>query len=294
MRAYACIAHILAVAALSILPVSARADAGAREASRSEFRRGVELLQQGKFEGARDALAEAYRLFPHPSILLDLGIARLKTGEYAQAERDLVRFLADDGGAPAAEIASGREALAEARQHLSTLSIRVEPPGAKAMLDDGPVALAPGTRSEVRTPGGAHTLRVEADGRLSRVIELRLDAGKTRTLDVALEPEPPDAGSFKRRAGYWFLGSAGALSVVGGISGLYALSSAHAYSTRGESGYQDPDVKSSGLAFRTLADASFAVALGCAGAGVALVLLGHQSRPALAASPSGVWLTGGF
>ena len=43
--------------------------------------------------------------------------ARAHTGDYVEAEQDLVNFLADDGGAPANEIASARSELALVRAH---------------------------------------------------------------------------------------------------------------------------------------------------------------------------------
>ena len=61
----------------------------ARDQSRAAFMRGVADAHQGHYTAARDAFLEAYTLFAHPSILMNLGIARWHTGEYVQAERDL-------------------------------------------------------------------------------------------------------------------------------------------------------------------------------------------------------------
>src|SRR5580704_12156902 len=76
----------------------------ARDASRAAYRRGVEQAEKGDYVSARDSFLEAYRLFAHPSILLNVGIARMMTQEYVAAEQDLARFLSDDGGAPPADI----------------------------------------------------------------------------------------------------------------------------------------------------------------------------------------------
>src|SRR5579883_3465343 len=70
----------------------ARGDADARERSRAAFRRGVAQAHDGDYPAARDSFLEAYKLFPHPSILLNLGISRARTGEWVDAEQDLVHF----------------------------------------------------------------------------------------------------------------------------------------------------------------------------------------------------------
>jgi Tfp pilus assembly protein PilF len=75
------------------------ADADAREKSRVAFRRGVAQLRSQDWTAARASFEAAWALYPHPSILLNLGIARLRTDEPVRAEQDLVRFLSEDVGA---------------------------------------------------------------------------------------------------------------------------------------------------------------------------------------------------
>src|ERR1700682_1074191 len=84
---------------LSLALVHREARADDREASRAAYRRGVQEVESQNYAAARDSFLEAYRLFAHPSILLNLGIARMHTAEFVVAEQDLVRFLSDDGGA---------------------------------------------------------------------------------------------------------------------------------------------------------------------------------------------------
>ena len=151
-------------AALLASSVEAGADEGPREQSRAAFRKGVTWVQEGNYAAARDAFLDAYKIFPHPSILLNLGIARAHTGEWVEAEQDLVRFLADDGGAQPDELASARAELAQARSHLGTFRLRVSPDGARAALDGKPLALIPGSFVDVRTTRGTHDSAVDADG----------------------------------------------------------------------------------------------------------------------------------
>src|SRR5262249_38314990 len=135
-----------------------------KEQSRTAFRKGVELVQKGDLRGGRDAFVEAYRLFPHPSILLNLGLVRARIGESLEAEHDLLRFLADDGGGTRDEVQSARAALADARTHIGTLKLRVEPAGAHATLDGKPLPLAAGEQTEARVLSGDHVLEIAADG----------------------------------------------------------------------------------------------------------------------------------
>src|SRR5262245_16311640 len=104
------LAVFVAIAATSIAaPRVARAedvsaDPEAKEKSRAAFRRGVAQLRAQDWHAARASFEQAYSLFPHPSILLNLGIARLKTNEPVLAEQDLVKFLSEDIGASADEL----------------------------------------------------------------------------------------------------------------------------------------------------------------------------------------------
>jgi len=76
------------------------AEVEARERSRVAFRKGVAQLRAQDWTAARASFEAAWSLFPHPSILLNLAIARLHTDDPVRAEQDLVRFLSEDGGGP--------------------------------------------------------------------------------------------------------------------------------------------------------------------------------------------------
>jgi len=291
-----CMAWLVLGAALALAPRSAHAD-DAREASRAEFRRGVTLVNEGDFQHAREAFAEAYRLFPHPSILFNLGLTRAKTGEYVQAEQDLVRFLADDGGATQDEVQSARQALATTRTHLGTFKLRVEPAGARARLDDDWVALVAGDSVSVRTSTGAHSLHVEAEGHVARDLDVDVDSSRVDTVDVRLVPvhvPDPNQGKTQRTAGYALIGTGSVIAAFGIFAGVYAIVSANAYNTAGDPNFQNPDTKSTGTTFRTLADVSFITALVTAGVGAALVLAAPRATTTVAAGPTGVWLTQKF
>ncbi|HWL87833.1 MAG TPA: PEGA domain-containing protein [Polyangiaceae bacterium] len=278
-------------------PGAAHEDAGPRERSRAAFRRGVARVKAGDYAGARDAFEEAYRLFAHPSILLNLGLARVKIGEYVEAEQNLLAFLLDDGGAAPEEQRSARAALATVRAHLGTLSIQVNPAFALVTLDGKTLPAVPGSPWEVRVVAGEHALHAEVDGYtpFDRTVTVSPGASQSESIGlvqvVAPEPtapvesrlrqsrRPSDDGGSNAAAGWGLvvvgLGSAG----FGTYAGLRALSLSRDYERTGAS-----DTKSTGITFRTLADVSYLVAIASTGIGVYLLLLPRPSAKSAALS----------
>jgi len=253
----------------------AGADDAARERSRAAFRRGVTAASSGDYETARAAFLEAYRIFPHPSILLNLGIARAHTGEWVEAEDDLVRFLADDGGAQPDELASARAELAQTRTHLGSFRLRVTPSGARATLDTHPVPLIAGSYSEIRTTRGAHDLHVAADGYVpvDRVVQVSDAQGADVEVRLRSEkstsPEPTQGRS--NLAGWLLLGGGAVAAGVGIGTGIEYLLAVNAYNTS-PAGQQDPAKKASGEVFGAASDIAFATALIVGGVGAYLLL----------------------
>jgi Tfp pilus assembly protein PilF len=137
---------------------STSADPASRDRSRAAFRKGVAQLRAQDWAGARASFEEAWSLVQHPSILLNLGIARLRTDEPVLAEQDLVRFLSEDPGAAAEEIASARDALAEARSKIGTLRVVASPASARVTVDGKAVAV----RGTAGTQGGVAEVRLKA------------------------------------------------------------------------------------------------------------------------------------
>lgn len=292
---------------------SRAAQEDARERSRAAFRRGVAQAEAGDYVAARDSFEQAYRLFQHPSILLNLGIARAHTGQWVEAEQDLLHFLADDGGAQPDELASARAELAQTRQHLGTFRLHVAPDGARATLDARAIALIPGGSVDVRATRGAHDLHVEADGYAP--VDRRVVVAGERAPDVDVELAPVEAAdgeappprlghpsepapSETRRTVGWFFAGAGAVAAgVGVYSGLEAISLANAYNTVGSGSYQDQGTKQRGLVFRTAADVAFVGAVALGGLGAYVLLTSpkpSKPRAALVVGPGWTGVAGRF
>jgi hypothetical protein len=233
----------------------------------------VSQAHEGNYAAARDAFLEAYKIFPHPSILLNLGIARAHTGQWVEAEQDLVHFLADDGGAQPDELSSARAELAQTRSHLGTFRLRVSPDGARATIDGKPIALIPGAFVDVRTTRGVHGLSLEADGSEPATSKVDVEAERAPNVDLSLTPvgaptphaKPADS---RQTLGGFLLGGGIVAAGVGVYAGAQAISLANQYNTKGNTAYQHPDVKARGITFRTSADVAFVAALALGGVGL--------------------------
>ena len=287
---------VLAAAVAAALLASSRpgrADDEARDRSRAAFRRGVTQAHEGNYSAARDSFLEAYKLFPHPSILLNVGIARAHTGEWLEAEQDLVHFLADDGGATSDELLSARQELAQTRSHLGTFRLRVSPDGARASLDTHPIALIPGGFVDVRTTRGNHSLDCEADGyaAVHRPVVVATERAPNVDLTLVAQGVARVAPGEGRRTAGWFLVGGGVMAAgIGIFAGLEAESLAHGYDTQGSGSYQDPATKARGLVFRTSADVAFLGALALGGVGAYFLL----TPPSSAGAQAHVVLVPGF
>jgi hypothetical protein len=244
----------------------------AREKSRSAFRKGVQELRASQWADARASFESAWAYFPHPSILLNLGIARLHTDDFLRAEQDLVKFLSEDGGASAAELASAREALATARANLGLLRIVVSPASARVVVDGTPLEIVrnqgPRVVAEVRTALGPHSIVIEAVGCASvERRDVRVSSRAATELNVALLPVPraPHQAEVRSRAhgvaGWSLVGVAGASLVAGGVMALHANALAHDYADASNSRFQDASVRSEGITYRTLADVALGTAI---------------------------------
>lgn len=294
IRFYAC---ALFGSALIFATSFAHAD-DPRLASREEFRRGVALVRAGNLNDARDAFEKAYALFPHPSILLNLGIVRLRTGEYIRAEDDLSHFLVNDGGATDDEIASAREALSEARDHLGTIRLRVTPESAHVTLDGRPIALVQGAPTEIRTTLGLHEMKIVVDDYdpadehvmvtrdhlAERTVLLTPHAGQ-HTDVVGPSETPQKPMPLRSVVGWGLVGLSGATALGGILCGVRAITLSDDYNNERP---QDPSDKSTGIAFRTTSDILFLTAIASGGVGAYLLLTTPKNPVTVAAGPASV------
>jgi hypothetical protein len=209
-----------------------------------------------------------------------------------------MKFLQEDSGAGPDELASARDALAEARSKIGTIHLALTPATAKATID-GKVAAA----ADVRVKAGTHTITIEADGFQPAEKSVDVTAKATIEVEAVLAPiaggAPPaekpaekpgekvstDDGDWRPIAGYALLGVAGVSLIASGVMAVRALSLSSDYSDQSNrETYQNPDTKSTGIAMRTGADVAFIIAL-LAGAGGAVLLFTDLGKSTDANAP---------
>lgn len=279
-------------------------DDESRERSRAAFRRGVLQLRAQDWMSARASFEEAWSLYPHTSILLNLGMARLNTGDPVRAEQDFVRFLSEDVGASPEELAGAHEALAEARSRVGTLKVVVAPTSARVSVD-GKAVDAVRRRggsgggeevvAEVRTLPGKHRVTVEAEGFVTAVRQLEVSAKAETAERVTLSPAVPTplasktVGPSTRAMVGWSLAGLSGVALVGsGVMALRAMSLADDYAEPTSPGFQQEGTRSEGVAFRTTADVLLGVGVAAGAAAVVLLVFdGARGRGRVAVSGRG-------
>jgi hypothetical protein len=124
---------------------------------------GVHLMDQGDNHGAIAKFEEAFRLFPSPKILFNLGRAHFALHDEVEALADFERFLDESPYAPKESRNEAQRVVEQLRPRLSYLDLEIEDPGSRIALDGREVGTAPLARPVVVAPG-AHELRVEKAG----------------------------------------------------------------------------------------------------------------------------------
>lgn len=263
-----------------------QAEKEAREKSRAAFRAGVAQLQAKDWKAARSSFETAWSLYPHPSILLNLGIARLRTDDPVLAEQDLKQFLSEDAGSTPEELAGAREALAEARSKIGTIRVVASPVSARIVIDGKPIAeRVSGTDAavaDIRAKAGKHTVLVDAEGHASQErnvdlapradIEVKIalvantKAGPNRSGGPGPTPGGDDGSNGRTILGYGLAGLSGVALVTGAICGVRTLSIASDHEEK-----PSADLKSEGETFRTVTDVALGVAILSGAAAIVLL-----------------------
>ena len=78
----------------SLVPEMAYADV--RTDARRAFRRGMQLIQEGKVDEGIASLQVAYDTLPHPNVLYNIGRAYADAGRYDESVEYFERYLESD------------------------------------------------------------------------------------------------------------------------------------------------------------------------------------------------------
>ena len=155
---------------------------------------GVHLMDTGDNRGALGKFDEAFKLFPSPKILFNMGRAHYALHEEVDALTDFERFLDESPYAPKESRAEAERVIAELRPRLSYLDLDVEDVGSHISVDGREVGTAPLARPVVVAPG-AHEVRVEKPGLLPTIRNVSPVPGQklrlALKLTAATETAPP-------------------------------------------------------------------------------------------------------
>jgi hypothetical protein len=189
---------ILAVSLAVTLPSIARAEAGRGGSDRAQaeqrFRRGVEFINQERWEEGLEAFDESYRLYPTQAALFNRAMCLRLLRRYGEAMDALVEYRSRYASQVSAE------RMAEVDAELRTLEsligqMTVTLAGADAadiIVDGQRAGTAPTERPVVMAPG-RHTVELRAEGFRPFSQTVTVSSGESTTLRATLSPLVSDA-----------------------------------------------------------------------------------------------------
>jgi hypothetical protein len=214
----------------------------------------VQSYESEQYAEALEAFQDAYRLAPHPSVLVNLANCFERLDRPVEAVTHFERFLAEAPDAPAAQRREVETAIERVRQQVGAVRLAVEPAGAEIRFDGRDPRQAPLTDPVVLATGN-RVIEVALEGYSPVRREIIIAPGVATELVIELEPAPQEP-----------------VAAVGVVEGADHL--------RGEPGLEEP-VEGGGLDLRVttptliVGAASAALLVGAIITGV--VALGAQS-----------------
>jgi tetratricopeptide (TPR) repeat protein len=164
----------------------------AADSARDEAKRlrdlGAEALDRGELAAALERFEQAYRAFPSPKLLYNLGLALGELGRYPEAIDAFERFLAQASDAPQATREWAQRRIGELEPRCARLSMVARDPEVNISLDGR--ALDVHQRTSIRVLPGAHEISASRAGFAPSVTHVELSAGENRELTVELAPLP--------------------------------------------------------------------------------------------------------
>jgi tetratricopeptide (TPR) repeat protein len=173
-------------------PGAARAQSE-EEQAKALFRQGVEASDSGRWAEAVEAFTRSLALVERPSTLFNLLTALREQARYREALPVGERYLVV---AKAAEDAPKRalvqRLIAEMKDAMGTLVLRVEPAGAEVQVDN--IAVPPRSLPQLYLSPGRHDLVVRADGYVPHQETVTIERHIRSQVAVRLKrPEVPAA-----------------------------------------------------------------------------------------------------
>ncbi len=158
-----------------------------RERARQQFLRGVELIEQERWEEGLDEFEQSYSTYPTQASLFNRALCLRLLRRYAEA----IGALADYRNRYAAQVSSERmaeveEELATIRRLVGRLNVAIEGPGSgDVYVDDERAGRAP-TMSAIVIAPGRHVVEVRAAGFQSHRETVAISSGEELSIRAVL------------------------------------------------------------------------------------------------------------
>lgn len=185
-------AHAAVLAASLLLPGALAvaqpqpAPSGSKVDAQSLMQSGVKLLEAKDYLGALVVFKDAYKRFPSPKILLNIGTTLNLLDRKAEAANAYQRYL-DAPDADPAKKPDVTAALAELDRAVGTLEIAIVPADAEVQIDDG--AWQPAASARVyRVAAGPFTVRARKDGFNQEARSSTIAGGAKTSVSLSLTP----------------------------------------------------------------------------------------------------------
>lgn len=153
--------------------------------ARALFSQGVEHYDDGDYQLALDSFKEAYRLRPHPVVLVNIANCYDRLGRLSEAAYYFEKYLekAESGASQRKEV---EEALEQLYRKMGELLLTVVPDDSKVMIDDLRLRRSP-DRDSIRLTAGIHDIKVSRKGYEPYAQQFELRKGEQFELLITLK-----------------------------------------------------------------------------------------------------------
>lgn len=195
--------------------------------ARTHYERGLQLYDEGQYDGARVEFERAYELAPTYRILYNIGLVQKQQGDFVGALRNFQSYLEEGGNlVPEVRMTEVTKEIGALRARIGTVTITTSVPDADVFIDDVPVGKSPLPKPLLVNPGRRKISATKA-GRLPANAVVEIASSDAKTVELELAESSTLVVVEKRRRVPWVGWIAtGALAVGAGITGYIAIDGA--------------------------------------------------------------------
>lgn len=179
-------AAMIASLSLAALPSPGHAQPQPVNEARAAFQDGVRQYAEHHYAEALESFRRAYRVRPHPSVLVNIANCHMALNQPQQAVTLFERYLSDPSNTLSTEQRLEiQHGLEEAQRQLAQVTVHVVPAGAEVFLDGDLIGVAP-LRRAIATGPGPHVIEARLSGTASQQHQARLAPGGQLTVTLDL------------------------------------------------------------------------------------------------------------